>query len=130
MPDTKRYYIVDDDIDDQQYLIEALTENDRSAQCYTANNGQEAIDYLESIPVPFPDAIFLDLNMPRMDGKECLTALKGRPLLRNIPVIICSTSSDGQEIAESIELGASYFLIKGSNFKALKQELTFILSQL
>jgi CheY-like chemotaxis protein len=129
-PDTKKYYIVDDDIDDQQYLIEALTENDRLAQCYTANNGQEAITYLESIPTPFPDVIFLDLNMPRMGGKQCLTALKLIPRLSNIPVIIYSTSSDEREIADTIQMGAAHFLVKGSNFGVLRQELTSILATL
>lgn len=130
MPDTKKYYIVDDDIDDQQYLIEALTENDRSAQCYTANNGQEAMTYLESTPTPFPDAIFLDLNMPRMGGKQCLTELKRLPLLRDIPVIMYSTSSDEKEIADTIRMGAAHFLVKGSSFKDLRQELTSILDAL
>lgn len=115
-------------MDDQQYLIEALTENDRSAQCYTANNGQEAMIYLKSIVAPFPDAIFLDLNMPRMGGKQCLTELKLIPLLRDIPVIIYSTSSDNGEIADTMQMGAAHFLVKGSNFKDLRQELALILA--
>lgn len=86
--------------------------------------------YLESTPAQFPDAIFLDLNMPRMGGKQCLTELKLIPLLRDIPVIMYSTSSDEREMADIIQMGAAHFLVKGSSFKVLRQELTVILAAL
>jgi CheY-like chemotaxis protein len=123
---TKLYYIVDDDPDDQQFLIDALTKNDLSVTCITATNGQEAILCLSNSANPVPDAIFLDLNMPRMNGKECLTELKLTPSLRHIPVIIYSTTSDKREIKETMQLGAIYFLVKKSIFSELRKELSSI----
>ena len=123
---TKTYFIVDDDIDDQQFLIEALVKNDPSCKCYTASNGQEAITGLADATIPFPDVIFLDLNMPLMNGRECLVALKQTPSLQHIPVIIYSTTSDKKEIQEITELGAAYFLIKKPGFKQLREEISSI----
>jgi CheY-like chemotaxis protein len=124
------YYIVDDDMDDQQFLIEALTENDREVLCYSASNGREAINNLINGIVPLPDAIFLDLNMPQLSGDECLAELKLISSLRHVPVIIYSTSSNNKEIHEVLEMGASYFLVKKSSFKELRKELSLITSKL
>lgn len=123
---TKIYYIVDDDIDDQQFLIEALTEHDEQIQCFTAFNGQEAITHLKGTFVPLPDAIFLDLNMPGLNGKQCLQELKQTPSLQHIPVIIYSTTSAENEIQETMRMGASYFLVKRSSYRELVNELSQI----
>src|ERR1700692_1676108 len=72
-------FIVDDDIDDQQFLIEALVKNNPVSQCFTASHGEEAITHLTNAIVPIPDVIFLDLNMPRLNGKQCLLILKQTP---------------------------------------------------
>jgi CheY-like chemotaxis protein len=122
----KNYFIVDDDSDDQQFLIEALTENDPSVQCYTYFNGREAIAHLQKNLSHLPDAIFLDLNMPRMNGKECLAELKHTAALQHIPVIIYSTTTNQREIQKALSMGASHFLIKQSNFNELCKELKSI----
>jgi len=123
---TKIYYIVDDDVDDQHFLMDALMENDRSVKCYTAANGEEAIANLQNKSVPVPDVIFLDLNMPRMNERQCLAELKQLPDYRNIPVIICSTTSHNDEIRQTMENGASYFLVKNSTYSGLKADLSSI----
>ena len=120
---TKTYYIVDDDTDDQQFLREALIENDSTAHCFTAYDAQEALTNLNGVLIPLPDAIFLDLNMPGMDGKQCLAELKRTPSLQHIPVVIYSTTSDKTEIQETLKMGASYFLIKKNSFNELKTAL-------
>lgn len=119
----KTYFIVDDDIDDQQFLIEALIENEPSCRCFTVSNGQEAVANLIEAIIPPPDVIFLDLNMPLMNGRECLAALKQVPSLQHIPVVIYSTTSNKKEIKEIIALGASYFLMKTPSFKELREEV-------
>ena len=126
MINSKTYFIVDDDPDDQQFLIEALVENDPSCRCFTAPDGQEAITNLADATIPTPDAIFLDLNMPLMNGKECLAALKRTSFLQDIPVIIYSTTSNIREIQEVLEQGASHFLMKKSSFKELREEISSI----
>jgi CheY-like chemotaxis protein len=123
---TKIYFIVDDDIDDQRFLIEALVENDPFSRCFTASNGQEAITHFTDAVVPIPDVIFLDLNMPGLSGRQCLLTLKQTPSFQHIPVIIRSTTSNPKEIEEISKLGASYFLIKRESFEELCKELAAI----
>ena len=76
-----------------------------------------------------PDFIFLDLNMPKMDGRTCLAELKKDVKLKNIPVIIFTTTSHSKEIDETYELGAAYFLSKPSDFKKLQKEIDFVISE-
>ena len=122
MTKRKTYYIVDDDADDQQFLIAGLTETDPTAHYLISSNGVDAIEKLKVIQ-PLPDAIFLDLNMPGMNGKECLSELKRTGSLKNIPVIIYSTTSDQNEIELTMRMGASFFITKMSSFKELCDEL-------
>lgn len=103
-----------------------MVKNDPSCNYFTAFNGEEAITGLADATIPFPDVILLDLNMPLMNGRECLVALKQAPSLQHIPVIIYSTTSDKKEIREITELGAAYFLIKKPSFKQLCEEISSI----
>lgn len=76
--------------------------------------------------IPIPDVIFLDLNMPLLNGRKCLAVLKKTLFLQHIPIIIYSTTSNKKEIQEITEQGASYFLIKKPSFKELREELSSI----
>ncbi len=124
------YYVVDDDLDDQQFLIDALSKNDPDSQCYSANSGSQAISNLKNATVPLPDAIFLDLNMPHQNGKQCLAELKSTSSLKDVPVVIYSTTSNRIEIQDTLRMGASHFMIKKSSFKGLREELSLITSAL
>jgi len=130
MPSTKKYYIVDDDPDDQQFLIEALTDNEPDVQCASAYNGQEAMKNLNRDINDLPHAIFLDQNMPGLTGKQCLLELKSTISLQHIPVIIYSTSFDEREIENVMQLGAFHFLRKNSSFNELKKELHLITARI
>jgi len=123
---SKTYFIVDDDIDDQQFLAEALAANDPDCRCFTASNGQEAIDYLIDALIPIPDVIFLDLNMPVLNGEKFLVIIKQTSSLQHIPVIIYSTTSSEQEKQEMNKRGAHHFLIKTHSLKALREKLASI----
>ena len=107
-----------------------MVENDQSAQCVLVSSWKEATSKLGNNILPLPDAIFLDLNMPRINGIQGLKELKQTSLLKNIPVIIYSTSSSKKEMQETLKLGASYFLTKKSSFEELRKELSVISSQL
>jgi CheY-like chemotaxis protein len=122
------YFIVDDDPDDQELFVEALQGLDEACNCVTAFNGQEALQKLNEIPSS-PDFIFLDLNMPRMNGKQFLAEIKKIKTLRDIPVIIYSTSTDKKDILDTIELGAVYFLEKPNRFNDLTKALSNIISR-
>lgn len=116
---------VDDDQEDREFFCMAMLEIDHSAICLTANSGIEALAILKK-QNPLPDYIFLDINMPMMNGKQCLKELKSIPDLKEIPVIMYSTSTDTNEIKECYRLGAEDFLIKPNNYQKLVNDLTSI----
>jgi CheY-like chemotaxis protein len=123
----KTVFLVDDDRDDREIFIEALAEIDDSVRCVTAENGEDAILKLHS-DVFIPNFIFLDLNMPRMNGRECLIEIKNIERLQETPVIIYTTSSLQKEKDELVKLGATKFLTKPANFKELCHSLKRVLS--
>jgi len=125
----KIFFIADDDPDDREIFIEALHGIDEHCKCVTATDGQEALSKLTNGMTYLPDFIFLDLNMPRMNGKECLAEIKKNSKLRKIPVIIYSTSTDKKDIQETMELGAAFFLQKPNRFDDLSRALANIISK-
>ncbi|HMK03787.1 MAG TPA: response regulator [Ferruginibacter sp.] len=121
------FFIVDDDPDDQELFIEALQGIDEFCKCITAFDGEEALKKLND-GIPQPDFIFLDLNMPRMNGKQFLAQIKNNGKTRHIPVIIYSTSSEKKDIQDTTDLGALYFLQKPNRFEELSKALNEIIS--
>jgi CheY-like chemotaxis protein len=119
--------IVDDDSEDRELFHEAINEVDPSIRCFALKDGREAIHHLTNELVVLPDYIFLDINMPVMNGRECLMEIKSNAKLKNIPVIMYSTTSDGHEIKQFYSLGAHDFLVKPNNFKKLIEALTSII---
>jgi len=116
---------VDDDQEDREFFCDALREIDPSIVCLVAGSGMEALALLQKQD-PLPDYIFLDINMPMMDGKQCLKVLKSIPEFESIPVIMYSTSTDTREIRECYNLGAVDFLIKPHSYDKLVNDLASI----
>jgi CheY-like chemotaxis protein len=129
MSKQRLFFIVDDDADDQELFMEAINEVDNSIQCLSASDCEEALDLLKNRKITLPDVIFLDLNMPRLNGKQCLAELKKQAHLRDIPVIIYSTSSEKRDIEETSRLGAAHFLTKPNKFEELCEALTYVVSR-
>src|SRR5690349_9503953 len=96
----KRLFIIDDDVEDQEIFKEAVMEVDASIQCYSSTSGEEALQQLEQEVMVLPDLIFLDLNMPKLNGKQILKEIKNTNLLKRIPVIMYSTSFAPRDIEE------------------------------
>jgi CheY-like chemotaxis protein len=124
----KTILIIDDDADDRMFFTEALLEIDNAMKCVTAVNGQEALDILQKNRRP-PDYIFLDMNMPRLNGLQCLTQIKKSKDHWHIPVIIFTTSRQHSDAAEAKRLGADLFLTKPARFEELVNMLRFIIAQ-
>ena len=122
MTKNKVLFIVDDDVDDIQLFIEAVNEIDNSMGCSSAKNGEDALAKLQASE-KLPDIIFLDLNMPKLDGKQCLIKLKKDPRLKDIPVVIYSTSSSPKDMEEMEKLGAIFYLVKPETFTDLCVQL-------
>jgi CheY-like chemotaxis protein len=121
----QKVLLVDDDVDDQYLFTEALKTIYPSIECMIANNGQEAISQLASCS-SMPTLIFLDLNMPLMNGFECMAELKKNIAFKHLPIVIYTTSNKIMELKRITELGAKAFLAKLSNFNILKNELAEI----
>src|SRR5215467_3359909 len=112
MNTSRLLFIADDDKDDIFIFRMALAQVDPSVKLVTAQDGIEAMKKLKHPQAIVPDFIFLDLNMPKMSGKECIEEIRKETRLQNIPIIIYSTSSSPDDRKESLELGANYFITK------------------
>jgi CheY-like chemotaxis protein len=118
----KNCLLVDDDDDDREIFCLALAQADPSMKCSVARDGVEALAMLTSAS-DIPNYIFLDLNMPRMNGKECLREIRKTDRLKDVPVIIFSTSLLQKDIMETQTLGASSFITKPPSVDMLAQSL-------
>jgi CheY-like chemotaxis protein len=118
--------LVEDDHDDQDIFKEAVAIVRSDITCLVAKDGEEGLAVLQSLTTP-PHSIFLDINMPRMDGKEFLRAVKADPRLKHIPVVIYSTSNQKSELGEYFTMGASSFITKPSEFNLLVTYLKSVL---
>jgi CheY-like chemotaxis protein len=116
-------FLIDDDSDDQEIFSLALEKIDPTFTCIAANSGFEALQKLSDKTISVPDYIFLDLNMPRMNGKECLKEIRKFDHLKKVPVVIYSTSSMKYDIAETTKLGATAFIVKPFSMADLIDEL-------
>ena len=121
--------IVDDDNDDVDFYCEAFFAVDNSIKCLRASNGEEAIQWLQSNKKIKPDYIFLDLNMPKMNGRKFLNLIKSDPDFNSIPVVINTTSDSKEDDKEVKEMGAVCFLTKPTNFSILKNAISLILDR-
>jgi CheY-like chemotaxis protein len=116
---------VDDDPEDIEIFIEAVKECDQSTKCLVAQNGKQAMNILHANPLP--DFVFLDINMPVINGRILLAEIRKDSKFKNIPVIMYSTTMDKREIEEYKKMGANHFLIKHNHFKDLCDAVSGIL---
>jgi CheY-like chemotaxis protein len=121
------WLLIDDDLDDQEVFLMILEEINSNIKCATANNGVEALSILSDRTV-IPDYIFIDVNMPKMNGIECLKGIKQIEHLRNSKIFMYSTTSELSVVEKSKELGAEDFIVKPSSPSSLKQILSGILN--
>ena len=118
--------IIDDDEDDRFFFGEAVKEVDSSARIICCENGEEALNFLKREDIHLPDYIFLDINMPGISGKKCLTELKKLEKLSSIPVFMYSTSSQKKDDMEFKQLGATHFFTKPCCYGELLQIVSFV----
>lgn len=120
--DVTTLLLVDDDPDDQEFFKLALKAVRKEVRFAAVDNGQEALDQLTRRQCT-PDLIFLDMNMPMMNGLTFLKKIKEITTLKHIPVIIYSTSNESHEIDTAKSMGAVDYVIKPSRFVQLCQVL-------
>ena len=120
--------LADDDDDDLLLFKEAITKVRSSIEVSLADDGQKLLHYINNLQVP--DIIFLDLNMPRKNGLECLQEIRKDRKFDDVPVIIYSTSKSNRDIEACYYSGASYYLVKPYSFEEMLEMLTYLFSQL
>lgn len=127
-PPSKQNFILmaEDDADDRLLAQDALAESGLPAELRFVENGEELLDYLllrgkfsENFAAPRPRMILLDLNMPRVDGREALQRIKQEPSLKCIPVVILTTSRSDTDVERAYNLGANSYIAKPVRFDAL-----------
>ena len=122
--------MADDDADDRLLARDALIESRLVNDLYLVADGQELMDYLrrqgkyeDPSTSPRPGVILLDLNMPRKDGFEALAEIRSDPSLRQIPVVILTTSKTEEDIYRGYDLGANSFVTKPVTFEGLVEAM-------
>lgn len=115
------FFLIDDDEEDTMIFRDMVEECEIPVRLTNAESAREALEMLRRPEVDLPEVIFLDLNMPGMDGKECLKELKQDPGLAPIPVIMYTTSSHSKDIEETMQAGAVGFVTKPSDIRELKK---------
>ena len=113
----KTCYLIEDDIDDQDVFLLALNEIDKTIRCDIANNGYDAVQQLNTKTDYTPDYIFMDVNMPKMNGLETLVYLKRQDRYARITVAIYSTFTDARLVEQYRKLGAALVLTKPSRME-------------
>jgi two-component system response regulator len=131
MPGSKPYVVlmVDDDDDDWMLIRQAFAEEEHPCEfeldLHRLSDGKEFLEYLdhceaEEAQGPVPDLVLLDLNMPRVDGREALQRVKSHPACRGIPIIVLTTSSELTDVVECYQCGATSFIQKPQTYESLK----------
>lgn len=128
LPKSLSVFLADDDADDRFLFEEALMEIREDVKITMLNNGEQLMQCLSQKQTNHPNLIFLDLNMPLKNGIECLDEIKNDNNLKNIPVIIFSTSNQKETINQVYVKGASYYMCKPDNFGKLKLLLDKVFS--
>ena len=125
--------MAEDDEDDRLLAQDAFNESCLTNPLFFVKDGEELLDYLyhrgrytATEKFPMPGLILLDLNMPRKDGREALQEIKNDPNLKQIPIVILTTSQEEEDIIRSYSLGVSSFITKPVTFEQLVEVIQCI----
>jgi CheY-like chemotaxis protein len=126
---TKTIVVVDDDNDDTDLIQTAVGEIDPQVECKIFNSAENAIAYFKDSSHDLPDFVILDLNMPKMSGRECLLQIRQIEGYSTVPVIINSTTIFPKDKSELKALGASFIFTKTNRFEKLVEILQYIMQK-
>ncbi|MDD3723721.1 MAG: response regulator [Lutibacter sp.] len=120
--------LADDDEDDRLFFTDAFDELKMNTKVETFNDGVALMKYLNKQDVLLPNVLFLDLNMPKKSGIECLTEIKANEKMADVAIAIYSTSASEEDIEETFVLGANIYIKKPSDFNQLKKILSEVVA--
>ncbi len=119
--------LTDDDTDEYELFKDAFDNLKVKCNLNYFHNGKELIDYMNKPDMEIPDILFLDLNMPIMNGMECLRLIRADQKFRNLPIAIYSTSSSEKDQLETFMGGANIYIKKPDNFDEMKRILKHVM---
>lgn len=132
-PAARTILVVEDDSDDRLLTAEAFKECGSPHEVHFVEDGEEALDYLNRRgkydnlrQKPLPSLILLDLNMPRKDGREVLREIKSSVTLRQMPVVILTTSRAEDDVQMAYDLGVNSFIVKPERFESLVNTIRLV----
>lgn len=126
--DLTHIILADDDEDDRMFFTDAFEELKMATKVTTYKDGVYLMDYLNHPDAILPHILFLDLNMPRKSGMDCLQEIKANKRFENIAVAIYSTSASDEDIENTFVQGANIYIKKPSDFKQLKKVLSNVVT--
>jgi CheY-like chemotaxis protein len=126
--DALHIVLAEDDEDDRAFFKEAIDEVKIKTKVDLVNDGQQLMEYLTKEGAKIPDVIFLDLNMPRKSGIECLVEIRANKKLKDISIAIYSTSAAEEDIEQTFLKGANIYIRKPNDFGKLKAAIAQVLS--
>ncbi|QDH81161.1 response regulator [Echinicola soli] len=115
--------LAEDDVSDRLLFTEAISELKINTIVGTVNDGMQLMERLKMESIRLPDLLFLDLNMPRKNGLECLKEIRKNEKLKHISIAIYSTSDNENDMDETFRNGANVYITKPNNFNTLKEVL-------
>jgi len=125
----KNIFLADDDTDDRMFFEDALKKVTIPTHLTLANDGLELMSNLETvIEPPPPDVIFLDLNMPRKNGFQCLEEIRNTSKLKDIPIVIFSTTTNDDAVNKTYQHGANHYICKPPSFELLVKAIETVLT--
>lgn len=127
MQSAKKCFLIDNDTEDQEIFLLALNEIDPSISCECVDDGLLAIKKLEQESTFIPDVIFIDMNMPLMNGLQTLERIRKFDRLQSVPIYMYSTAADPTSVEKVKEQNATDFILKPASFTGLIDVLSSIL---
>ena len=119
LPEIKHILIAEDDADDIDFFKEAVKDNCPSIELTIAEDGKKLLSVLDNISTP--DVIVLDLNMPYVNGKECIKAIRQNNKFENVPIVVYSTSSNQYDVEYCLSNGANHYVVKPGTYSAISK---------
>lgn len=120
--------LADDDEDDRLFFEEAFEELKINTKVKTFNDGVQLMNYLNEAANFLPNILFLDLNMPKKSGMECLSEIKKDNRFKDLAIAIYSTSASEEDIENTFVMGANVYIKKPNDFKQLKKVLSNVVT--
>ncbi|MEO8773915.1 MAG: response regulator [Gelidibacter sp.] len=126
--DYTRVVLADDDEDDRSFFMEAFEELKIQTKVGVYKDGVDLMNALNQLDSILPDILFLDLNMPKKSGLECLKEIKSNDRFKDIAIAIYSTSASEEDIEDTFVNGANIYIKKPNNFNILKKILSDVVT--